>query len=134
MKEIDELVFPDDLRYAKDHEWARPEGDVIRCGISDYAQNQLGDIVFVELPEVGGTFSKGDSFGTVESVKAVVELYMPVGGEVVAVNEALAASPGLVNEQPYGEGWMIRIKPADPGELDLLLSKAAYLEMLRGME
>jgi glycine cleavage system H protein len=134
MKEIDELVFPDDVRYAKDHEWARSEGDVIRCGISDYAQNQLGDIVFVELPEVGGIFSKGDSFGTVESVKAVVELYMPVGGEVVGVNEALAASPGLANEQPYGEGWMIRIKPSDPGELDLLLPKAAYLEMLRGME
>jgi glycine cleavage system H protein len=133
MKEIDELVLPDDVRYAKDHEWARSEEGVIRCGISDYAQNQLGDIVFVELPEVGGTFSRGDPFGTVESVKAVVELYMPLGGEVVAVNEALAASPGLVNEHPYGEGWMIRIKPADPGELDLLLSKKAYLEMLRGM-
>ncbi len=134
MKEIDELVLPDDVRYAKDHEWARSEGDVIRCGISDYAQNQLGDIVFVELPEVGGAFSRGDRFGTVESVKAVVELYMPVGGEVVAANEALAGSPGLVNEHPHGEGWMIRIKPSDPGELDLLLSKQAYLEMLRGLE
>jgi glycine cleavage system H protein len=134
MKEIDELVLPDDVRYAKDHEWARSEGDVIRCGVSDYAQDQMGDIVFVELPEVGETFSRGDPFGTVESVKAVVELYMPVGGEVVAVNEALAASPGLVNEHPYGEGWMVRIKPADPGELDLLMAKEAYLEMLKGIE
>jgi glycine cleavage system H protein len=134
MKELDELVLPDEVRYAKSHEWARPEGDVIRCGISDYAQGQMGDIVYVELPEVGGRFSRSDAFGTVESVKAVVELYMPVGGEVVAVNDALAASPGLVNEQPYGEGWIIQIKPADPGELQQLMANEAYLEMLRGME
>jgi glycine cleavage system H protein len=111
MKELDELVLPEDVRYAKDHEWARSEGGVIRCGISDYAQAQMGDIVFVELPGVGDTFSRGDSFGTVESVKAVVELYMPVGGEVVAVNGELAASPGLVNEHPYDEGWIIRSSP-----------------------
>ena len=134
MKEMDEMVLPDDVRYAKDHEWARSEGDVTRCGISDYAQDQMGDIVFVELPGVGESFSRGDSFGTVESVKAVVELYMPVGGEVVAVNGELAASPGLVNEHPYDEGWIIQIKPADPGEMDLLMAKEAYLEMLRGME
>jgi glycine cleavage system H protein len=134
MKELDELVLPDDVRYAKSHEWARSEGDVIRCGISDYAQGQMGDIVYVELPEVGGRFSRGDAFGTVESVKAVVELYMPVGGEVVAVNGELAASPGLVNEHPYGEGWMIQIKASDPTEMDLLMAKEAYLEMLRGLE
>jgi glycine cleavage system H protein len=86
MKNLDELILPEDVRYAEDHEWARSEGGVIRCGISDYAQAQMGDIVYVELPGVGDTFSRGDPFGTVESVKAVVELYMPVGGEVVAVN------------------------------------------------
>jgi glycine cleavage system H protein len=134
MKELDELVLPDDVRYAKSHEWARSEGDVIRCGISDYAQGQMGDIVFVELPEVGGRFLRGDAFGTVESVKAVVELYMPVGGEIVAVNDGLTSSPGLMNEQPYGEAWIIQIKPADPGELHQLMTKEAYLEMLRGME
>jgi glycine cleavage system H protein len=134
MKGTDELVLPDDFRYAKDHEWARSEGDLIRCGISDYAQDQMGDIVFVELPGVGEVFSRGEQFGTVESVKAVVELYMPLGGEVVAVNGELAASPGLVNAHPYGEGWIIQIKPADPGEMDLLMGKDGYLEMLRGME
>lgn len=134
MKALDELILPEDVRYAKDHEWARSEGDVIRCGISDYAQAQMGDIVYVELPGVGDTFSRGDPFGTVESVKAVVELYMPVGGEVVAVNGDLAATPGLVNEQPYGGGWIIQIKAAHPEEMDELMAKEAYLEMLRGME
>jgi glycine cleavage system H protein len=133
MKEVGELVLPDDVRYAKDHEWARSEGDVIRCGISDYAQDQMGDIVFVELPGVGGTISRGGPFGTVESVKAVVELYMPVAGEVVAVNGELAASPGLLNEHPYDEGWIIQVKPSDPSEMDLLMGKDSYLEMLKGM-
>jgi len=130
MKSIDELNLPEDCRYTQDHEWARAEGDKVRVGISDYAQDQLDDIVFVELPQVGDTFEKGQEFGTVESVKAVSELYMPVGGEVIAINSALEDSPQLVNESPYGEGWMIDVKPADPTEMDALLNKQAYLEML----
>jgi len=132
MKELSELNFPDDVRYAESHEWARSEGDRIKVGISDYAQDQLGDIVFVELPEKGETFGKGEAFGTVESVKAVSELYMPVGGEVMAVNAALEESPEKVNNAPYSDGWMIEIKAENPSELDALLSTAAYLETLKG--
>ena len=132
MKELSELNFPDDVRYAESHEWARSEGDRIKAGISDYAQDQLGDIVFVELPEKGETFGKGQAFGTVESVKAVSELYMPVGGEVMAVNAALEESPEKVNNAPYSDGWMIEIKPQNPSELDALLTTAAYLETLKG--
>ncbi len=133
MKEINELVLPDDLRYAEDHEWARSEGDKVRVGISDYAQDQLGDIVYVELPEVGATLAKGAEFGTVESVKAVSELFLPVGGEVLAVNTALEDAPENVNSNPYDQGWMLEIKPSDPGELDVLMTKDAYLEMLKGL-
>ena len=132
MKTIDELKLPDDVRYTDDHEWAKQNGDAVRIGISDYAQDQLGDIVFVELPEVGDTFGKGDEFGTVESVKAVSELYMPMGGEVTAVNEALADEPERVNNDPYDGGWMIEIKASDPAELKALKSKADYLDMLKG--
>jgi glycine cleavage system H protein len=132
MKAISELNFPEDLRYADDHEWTKANGDVVRIGISDYAQDQLGDIVFVELPEVGSTFGKGDEFGTVESVKAVSELYMPIGGEVTAINATLTDQPELVNTDPYGGGWMIEVKASDPGELDSLKTKADYLEMLKG--
>ena len=132
MKALDELILPEDVRYAKDHEWARSEGDVIRCGISDYAQAQMGDIVYVELPGVGDTFSRGDPFGTVESVKAVSELYMPIGGEVTAINEALADEPERVNSDPYDGGWMMEVKASDPAELDAMKSKADYLEMLKG--
>ena len=130
MKSIDELDLPEDCRYTQNHEWARAEGDKVRVGISDYAQDQLDDIVFVELPQVGDTFEKGEEFGTVESVKAVSELYMPVGGEVIAINSILEDSPQLVNESPYGEGWMIDVRPTDPTEMDALLTKEAYLEML----
>ncbi len=133
MKEIDELQLPDDSRYADDHEWVKAENDNIRVGISDYAQDQLGDIVFVELPEVGDTFGKGDEFGTVESVKAVVELYMAVGGEILAVNKALEDTPGLVNQSPYNDGWMVQVKPTDASEMDALMTKEAYLEMLKGL-
>jgi glycine cleavage system H protein len=132
MKEINELNFPDGLQYAEDHEWVKSEADGAAIGISDYAQDQLGDIVFVELPEVGASFAKGDEFGTVESVKAVSELYMPIGGEILAVNPALEDAPELVNNDPYGEGWMIRVKPADQAEIDSLLDKAAYIESLKG--
>ena len=130
MKSIDELDLPENCRYTQDHEWVRAEGDKVRVGISDYAQDQLDDIVFVELPQVGDTFEKGDEFGTVESVKAVSELYMPVGGEVIAINSTLEDSPQLVNESPYGEGWMIDVRLTDPTEMDALLTRQAYLEML----
>jgi glycine cleavage system H protein len=132
MKELNELNFPDDVRYSESHEWSRSEGDKIKVGISDYAQDQLGDIVFVELPEKGDTFGKGEAFGTVESVKAVSELYMPVGGEVLAVNAALEESPEKVNNAPYSDGWMIEIKAENPSELNALLTKDAYLNTLKG--
>ena len=132
MKELNELNFPDDIRYAKSHEWARSEGETIKVGITDYAQDQLGDIVFVELPEVGDTLDKGEEFGTVESVKAVSELYMPVGGEVVAINDTLEDAPEKVNNSPYSDGWMIEIKAENLSELDELMDKDAYLASLKG--
>ena len=132
MKEIDELNLPDNLRYAKDHEWTKLEGDKVKIGIDDYAQDQLGDIVFVELPEVGATFSKGEEFGTVESVKAVSELFMPIGGEILAINTTLEETPEHVNNSPYEDGWMIEIKPGDVAEMDALMDKEAYIKMLKG--
>jgi glycine cleavage system H protein len=132
MKAISELNLPEDVRYTDDHEWAKKNGGVVRIGISDYAQDQLGDIVFVELPEVGSSFDKGEEFGTVESVKAVSELYMPIGGEVTAINEALADEPERVNSDPYDGGWMVEVKASDPAELDAMKSKVDYLEMLKG--
>ncbi|MDJ0984778.1 MAG: glycine cleavage system protein GcvH [Desulfobacterales bacterium] len=132
MKEINELNFPDDVRYAESHEWARLEGDTIKVGISDYAQDQLGDIVFVEMPEVGDTFGKAEEFGTVESVKAVSELYMPVAGEVVAINDTLEDAPEKVNNSPYGDGWMLEVKAENPSELDDLMDNNAYLGTLKG--
>ena len=132
MKEIDELNLPDDVRYSKEHEWVSRDGDLFKVGISDYAQDQLGDIVFVELPEVGATLDQGEEFGTVESVKAVSELYMPVSGEVMAVNTELEDSPERVTDDPYGGGWMIKVKPGDPGQLDQLMDQQAYLAMLKG--
>ena len=134
MKEIDELSLPDDVRYAEDHEWVKSEGETVRIGISDYAQDQLGDIVFVELPQVGDVFKKGDEFGTVESVKAVSELYLPIGGEVSAVNTALEDSPDLVNTKPYTDAWMIEVKPGDPAEIDALMTKTDYLNHLKTTE
>ncbi len=132
MKEIDALKFPDDIRYSQDHEWARKEGDFYTVGISDFAQDQLGDIVFVELPEVGSDFEKGQEFGTVESVKAVSELFMPVAGEVMAINSKLEDSPELVNNDPYVAGWMIKVKAANPGDFDQLMDREAYLVHLKG--
>ena len=131
MKEINELNFPDDIRYAKSHEWAKLEGDTVKVGISDYAQDQLGDIVFVEMPETGQTFAQGAEFGTVESVKAVSELYMPIGGEVVSVNPPLEGAPELVNDTPYSDGWIIEIKPEDPAQLDGLMTKDDYIKSLQ---
>jgi glycine cleavage system H protein len=112
------LSVPEELQYTRSHEWVRTEGDTATVGITDHAQDELGDIVFVELPEQGSTFGAGDSFGTVESVKAVSDLYAPVGGEVVEVNEALNDSPEKVNEDPYGEGWIIKLRVSD--EVNLL--------------
>jgi glycine cleavage system H protein len=131
MKELSELTFPDDVMYTDDHEWTKMENDEAIIGISDYAQDQLGDIVFVELPQVGETFEKGAEFGTVESVKAVSELFLPVSGEVVAVNDTLEDTPELVNNEPYSGGWMLRVKLSEKSELDRLMNKNAYLESLK---
>ncbi len=131
MKELNELHLPDDIRYTDEHEWARITGDIARIGVSDYAQDQLGDIVFVELPAVGDTIARGEVFGTLESVKAVSELYLPLSGEVVAVNTALTDAPELINQDPYA-AWIIEVRPTDAGEYDQLLSAAAYLDLLRG--
>ena len=133
MKEIDELNLPGDVRYTKDHEWARAEGDKVVVGLSDYAQDQLGDIVFVEMPEIGDAIPMGEEFGTVESVKAVAELYMPVGGEVLALNNALEDAPERLNQDPYAKGWIIEIKPSDPSEMDKLMDQESYLSMLKGL-
>jgi len=115
-----------DCRYLASHEWIRVEGDEALIGISDYAQDELNDIVYVELPEVGAALEKGEEFGTVESVKAASELYMPASGEILAVNEALDDSPELVNQDPYGDGWMLRVRLMAPDELEELLSTKEY--------
>jgi glycine cleavage system H protein len=132
MKEISELKLPEDVRYTEDHEWAKLDGDIATIGISDYAQDQLGDIVFVELPETGSSFDKGEEFGTVESVKAVSELYMPLGGEVVEINPDLEDAPEQVNSDPYGGGWMLKVKVADSAAFDALMDKDAYLASIQG--
>jgi glycine cleavage system H protein len=134
MKEISELVTPQDLRYTKDHEWARLDGETIRIGITDYAQDQLGDVVFVEVPEVGKKYKKGDACGTLESVKAVAEVFVPIGGAITGVNTALDGSPELVNSAPYTDGWIADVKPSDPSEMDSLMDHNAYLEMLKGLK
>ncbi len=134
MKEINELNLPDDIRYAEDHEWARLEGKNVRVGLDDYAQDQLGDIVFVELPQVGDTFKQGEEFATVESVKAVCECYLPVGGEISAVNTSLEESPELVNNSPYDGGWFVEINPTDISEMKTLMTNVACLEKLKGAE
>lgn len=117
---------PEDLHYSKDHEWVRVEGDVAIVGITDYAQNSLGDVVYVELPKVAEEFAAHESFGSVESVKAVSEVFSPVTGAIVEVNSSLNDEPEKVNNDPYGEGWMIRIKMQHPGEVDSLLTAAEY--------
>jgi glycine cleavage system H protein len=111
------LNIPEDLQYTKSHEWVRIEGDTATIGITDHAQDELGDIVFVELPEEGDAFDAGESFGTVESVKAVSDLYAPVGGEVVEVNSALEDAPENINEDPYGEGWIVKLRTTDEADL-----------------
>ncbi|HXT71809.1 MAG TPA: glycine cleavage system protein GcvH [Vicinamibacterales bacterium] len=123
-------MYPSDLKYTKDHEWIRIDGAEAAVGITDFAQRQLGDVVFVELPEVGRTLKEGEVFGTIESVKAVSELFSPVSGEVVAVNGELGSHPDKVNSAPH-ESWMIRIRPSDPAEAGHLLDAAAYMELVK---
>lgn len=120
------MTTPGDLLYTKEHEWVRVEEETFTIGITDHAQEQLGDVVYVELPSAGEKFEANDAFGTVESVKAVSELFMPVSGEVVAVNQSLVDAPESVNDDPYGSGWMIRIRPADPEATGDLLSADDY--------
>lgn len=120
------VEYLDDRRYLASHEWVKLEGDEALCGISDYAQHELSDVVYVELPEPGETFAQNDTFATVESVKAASDIYMPMSGEILAVNEELADKPQLVNEDPFGSGWLIRFTPAKPEEYDALLDAAAY--------
>jgi len=125
-------MVPGDLRYTKDHEWVRVEGDEALVGITAYAADQLGDIVFVELPDVGRSLDAHGTFGVVESVKAVSDLYAPVGGEVLATNDALGGKPELVNDDPYGEGWMVRVRLADAAQAHELLDADAYEQLIAG--
>lgn len=117
------------LKFTEDHEWIRVEGDIATIGITDHAQDQLGDLVFIELPEVGAEFDKGAEMATIESVKAASELYAPVGGEVVEVNEAIVAEPSIVNSDAMDDGWFVKLKIADAGELDDLMDEDAYAEL-----
>ena len=120
------MNVPEQLRYSSDHEWVSRDGDVVRIGITDYAQDALGDVVFVQVPEVGSTVAAGDSFGEVESTKSVSDVYAPVGGTVVEVNEALAAEPALVNSDAGGKAWFFKLRIADKSELGGLMDEAAY--------
>ena len=124
------MTFPDDVRYTAEHEWAREQGGVVTVGITGYATDQLGDVVFVELPAVGRLLEAGKAFGVVEAVKTVSDLYAPVGGEVVEVNAKLGEDPAAVNRDPYGQGWMLRIRPSDPKAHAALLSSAAYSKLV----
>ena len=125
------MAVPEELQYTKTHEWVRREDDVATIGITEHAQDELGDVVFIELPERGASFGAGDAFGTVESVKAVSDLYAPVGGEVVEVNEALNDSPEKINEEPYGDGWIIRLRVSEEADL---LSAGDYEKLLEEEE
>jgi len=119
-------IYPDDLKYTKEHEWLALNGSVGTVGISHYAQSELGDIVYVELPAAGSQVVAGEEFGTVESVKAVSEIFAPVSGEVLEVNASLASTPETINKDPYGDGWLLKIKLADPKDLDSLMTAAEY--------
>ena len=126
------LSFPADCRYADSHEYVRPEGDSWRLGLSAFAIDQLGDIVFVELPELGASLSKGQSFGSVESVKAVEDLIAPVGGQVVARNDAVLANPEELQNDPYGEGWLLLVRPSEPAQIDGLMDATTYSAKVDG--
>ena len=124
------MNYPDDVRYTAEHEWARLEGGVVTIGVTSYATEQLGDVVFVELPEVGRRLETMKPFGVVEAVKTVSDLFAPIAGEVVEVNGALADNPATVNQSPFGDGWMIRIRPSDPSEIQKLMSSEDYARMI----
>ncbi len=126
------MNIPDDLRYSSDHEWIRRDGNVITIGITDYAQDSLGDVVFVEQPEVGQTVAASDTFTEVESTKSVSDIYAPVSGTITEMNAALEDQPELLNSDPYGEGWICRIEMSDPAQFDALLDAAAYRQLTEG--
>ncbi len=133
-EERNDMETPEELLYSDQHEWVRNEDGEVRMGITDFAQTELTDIVFVELPEVGREVSKGDELVVVESVKAVSDVYAPVSGTVTAVNEALEEAPELVNQSPFGDGWMVKIKMSDPAELDLLMSAGKYIDFVENRD
>jgi glycine cleavage system H protein len=124
------MNFPENLKYTKDHEWIKVDGDIGTIGITDYAQGELGDVVFVELPAVGKALKQHDSFGTIEAVKAVSDLYAPVSGSILEINKDLEKTPETVNKDPYSNGWMVKIKLANPGEVSSLLDVAAYKALI----
>ena len=124
------MNVPSNLKYSNDHEWCRVEGEYAYVGITDFAQSQLGDIGFVDVPTVGETVAAGEVFGTIEAVKTVSDAYLPVGGEVVEFNDAVDADPSIVNKDPYGEGWMVKVKMSDPSEYDALLTPEAYTALI----
>ena len=124
------MNIPSNIQYTKDHEWAKIENGVATIGITDFAQGELGDIVFVELPEVGKSFNAGDAFGTIEAVKTVTDLFSPISGKIVAINEGLDNDPGKVNSDPYGDGWLVKIRLSDPAEKDGLMSSIAYEKII----
>ena len=124
------MNIPANLKYTEDHEWVSEEDDILTVGISDFAQGELGDIIFVEMPEIGNEYGKGDPFGTIEAVKTVADLFAPISGEVVAINEELEETPELINSDPYGKGWIVRLKPSVSEELDELLTASAYEESI----
>ena len=126
------MNVPEELRYSSDHEWARVEGDIVRIGITEFAQDALGDVVFVQVPGVGATFTAGDSLGEVESTKSVSDLYAPVSGTVIEVNDGLADSPQALNDDPYGDGWICTIRMADPAQRRRLLDAGAYRSLIEG--
>jgi glycine cleavage system H protein len=126
------MNFPENVKYTKEHEWIRLEGDVAYVGITDYAQEQLGDIVFVDIQTEGETLAADDVFGTIEVVKTISDLFLPVGGEILEQNEALADQPELVNKDPYGEGWLIKMKPDADADFDSLLDATAYKALING--
>jgi len=130
LKNQKEMNIPDSLKYTKDHEWIRVEGDHAVIGITDYAQNELGDIVFIEVETEGETLEKEETFGTIEAVKTVSDLFMPVGGEVIEFNKQLEQNPEIVNKDPYGEGWIIKVKISDLTEIDDLLDAEGYAELI----
>lgn len=128
-----EASYPSDLKYHPEHDWARVDGDVATCGITWYAQEQLGEVVFFDPPEVGATVTKDEPYAEVESVKAVSDVIAPLSGEIVEVNDALSSGPEAINDDPYGEGWLVKVRMSDPSEVDALMDAAAYRELVESL-